>query len=89
MRQGAARNTMTQNQDMTVTAESLRGMIITDVLERWPATADVFHDYTMACVGCAVAPFYTIEDAAIVYGLSPEQFTTDLLRAIEAAGCTQ
>jgi hypothetical protein len=37
--------------------EALGEMKITDVLERWPATADVFHTYTMACVGCAVAPF--------------------------------
>jgi len=80
------RHTMTN--DTTAAAESLRGMIITDVLERWPATADVFHDHAMACVGCAVAPFYTIEDAAIVYGRSPEQFTADLLRAIETTGST-
>lgn len=66
-----------------VTPEALETMIITDVLEKWPVTAEVFHARGMACVGCAVAPFFTIQDAAIVYGLSPEEFAADLLRAIE------
>lgn len=58
-------------------------MIITDVLEYWPATADVFHKNAMACVGCAVAPFYTITDSALVYGLSPESFIAQLLEVIQ------
>ena len=57
-------------------------MIITDVLERWPETAEVFHEHTMACVGCAVAPFYTINDAAIVYKLSPEALIEEFLAII-------
>lgn len=68
------------------TAEAVSEMIITDLLERWPETADVFHDHAMACVGCAVAPFYSITDAALVYGLSPEQFTAELLAVIRQAG---
>jgi hybrid cluster-associated redox disulfide protein len=67
------------------TAEALGEMTITDVLERWPRTADVFHDHAMACVGCAVAPFYSITDAALVYGLSPQQFAAELLAAIQQA----
>jgi hybrid cluster-associated redox disulfide protein len=66
--------------------EALGEMKITDVLERWPATADVFHTYTMACVGCAVAPFFSIFDAAAVYGLPPEQFVDELLAAIRNSG---
>ncbi len=71
---------MTANQQPT--RESLGGMIITDVLERWPKTADVFHNHAMACVGCAVAPFYTISDAALVYGFLPEQFIDEMLAVI-------
>lgn len=71
---------MTQNQEPT--GEMLGRMIITDVLENWPRTADVFHNHVMACVGCAVAPFYSINDAALVYCLPPEQFTEELLAVI-------
>mgnify|MGYP001501869371 CR=1 FL=1 len=70
-------------QDIPPTSEELGKMMITDVLERWPKTADVFHNHTMACVGCAVAPFYSINDAALVYGLVPEQFIDELLVAIQ------
>lgn len=66
--------------------EVLGEMKITDVLERWPATADVFHTHAMACVGCAVAPFFSIADAAAVYGLPPVQFIDELLAAIRAGG---
>jgi hybrid cluster-associated redox disulfide protein len=58
-------------------------MTITYVLERWPETAKVFHDHNMACVGCAVAPFYAVAEAAVVYGLSPDAFLAELKRAIE------
>ncbi|HMT20252.1 MAG TPA: DUF1858 domain-containing protein [Promineifilum sp.] len=68
------------------TVEAVGEMIITDLLERWPETADVFRDHAMACVGCAVAPFYSITDAALVYGLSPEQFAAELLAVIRQAG---
>lgn len=70
------------NQDTLPTSQELGNMMITDVLERWPRTADVFHNHTMACVGCAVAPFYSICDAALVYGLVPEQFIDELLATI-------
>ena len=62
-----------------------REMTITEVLTRWPETAQVFHEYNMACVGCVVAPFYTIADAADVYGLSPAEFAAELLTLISGA----
>ena len=65
------------------TPEALGEMIITDVLERWPNTADVFHNHAMACVGCAVAPFYTINDAALVYRLPVDDFLAELLAVIQ------
>jgi hybrid cluster-associated redox disulfide protein len=74
---------MTDNQPPTPAA--LGQMIITDVLERWPKTADVFHNHGMACVGCAVAPFYTLNDAALVYGLSPERFAAEVAAAVRSA----
>ncbi len=45
----------------------LSEMTIEEVLGRWPETAVIFHEYAMACVGCAVAPFCTVKDAAHDY----------------------
>lgn len=58
--------------------------MITEMLECWPETAEVFHDHAMACVGCAVASFYTVTDAALVYGLSPEMLIEEMLDKIRA-----
>ena len=65
------------------TADALAEMIIETVLNQWPETAVVFHQYNMACVGCAVANFYTIADAADVYGLPQEPFVEELLSVIK------
>lgn len=62
----------------------LAAMKISDVLEQWPAVADVFHKHAMACVGCVVAPFYTIADAASVYALPEDEFVVEVLAAIRA-----
>lgn len=58
-------------------------MEISEVLARWPETARVFHEHEMACVGCVVAPFYTITDAANVYRLSPADFIAELAVVIK------
>lgn len=74
---------MPMSDKMLPTTEVLSNMIITEVLDRWPQTADVFHNHAMACVGCAVAPFFTINDAALVYQLALEQFVEELLVIIQ------
>jgi len=61
---------------------TLMKLTIEDLLTRWPQTAVVFHQHNMACVGCAVASFYTVTEAANVYGLSPEQFLDELVASI-------
>ena len=65
-----------------IKTEQIAEMIISDVLERWPETAVIFHKYNMACVGCVVAPFYSIEAAISIYRLDRDQFLQDLAAAI-------
>jgi hybrid cluster-associated redox disulfide protein len=65
-----------------VTTEQIAEMIISDVLERWPETAVIFQKYNMACVGCVVAPFYSIDAAISIYHLDREQFLAELAAAI-------
>ena len=42
-------------------------MAVGDVLEKWPETVPVFQELKMACVGCAMAPFDTLDDVATIY----------------------
>ncbi|MET4702513.1 hybrid cluster-associated redox disulfide protein [Constrictibacter sp. MBR-5] len=66
----------------------LDGMMVAEVMERWPVSIGVFNRRRMACPGCVMAPFMTVAEAAISYGLSPEELEADLVEAMEdrAAG---
>lgn len=55
-------------------------LTVAEVLDRWPATAAVFVRRCMACVGCAMAPFDTIGEAAAVYGIKVEGLLDELRR---------
>jgi hybrid cluster-associated redox disulfide protein len=61
----------------------IEGMTIADLLVRWPDTAVVFHRHSMACVGCAVAPFYTVAEAAQVYNIPVAAFVDELAQLMK------
>ena len=56
------------------------------MIRRWPETVGVFVARRMACVGCAMAPYVTIREAALSYGIDAEAFARDLARAAEGHG---
>ncbi len=62
---------------------ALTELTIEEVLTRWPETAVIFHQHNMACVGCAVASFYTVTEAANVYGVSSDHFLDELVAVID------
>lgn len=68
---------------MTGDKLELRDMTIAELLARWPQTTNVFQRHNMGCVGCVLAPFYTIREAAKVYSLPPEEFIIELVTQIE------
>jgi hybrid cluster-associated redox disulfide protein len=61
---------------------AIADMTVERVLVRWPETADVFGRHNMACIGCPVAPFYSVSEAAAVYKLPVADFVTELEEAI-------
>lgn len=56
----------------------LAAMTVEAILETWPRTARVFHAYKMACVGCALAPFYSLAEATSIYHIPLDEFMADL-----------
>lgn len=68
--------------DATMKPAELLSMIVADVMQRWPQTVAVFNRRRMACPGCAMAPFMTVEEAARSYELPGEDLAGDLLGAI-------
>jgi len=63
-------------------SDQIATMNVSAVLDRWPQTANVFNRFNMACVGCPVAPYYTVTEAATVYNLPVDEFIAVLEKAI-------
>lgn len=53
-------------------------MPLSEVMARWPQTIRVFIDRRMHCVGCPIAPFHTVVDAAAEHGLDLGDLTGEL-----------
>jgi hybrid cluster-associated redox disulfide protein len=53
-------------------------LTVAQVLARCPHTAAVFLQHRMACVGCPMASFETLDSSTRVYGLVPEDFLKEL-----------
>jgi hybrid cluster-associated redox disulfide protein len=48
------------------------------LLAREPRAARVLLDHGMHCVGCAIAPFETLAEICVIYGVSLEQLIVEL-----------
>jgi len=68
-----------QSQEQNITPE----MSVQDIMNRWPKTIPVFIQYRTNCVGCNMAAFETLEDAANIYHLCLEHFVRDLENATQ------
>ena len=57
-------------------------LTIAEVMDRWPETIPILFRYRMACVGCPIAPFETLAEVAVIYGLDLECFINELRQTI-------
>jgi hybrid cluster-associated redox disulfide protein len=57
-------------------------LIVDHVLARWPETIPVFIKHGMACVGCDMSRFETIESAAGIYHIEVGELVQELKQAI-------
>ena len=60
-------------------------MLVDGVMRRWPSTIRVFLDHRMHCVGCPIACFHTIRDAAREHGVSGDELLAALRSHAAAA----
>lgn len=58
---------------------------VAETLAHCPGSAAVFGRFRMACVGCVMAPFETLSEAATVYRVDPQVFL-GFLHESELAG---
>ena len=60
-------------------------LTVAEVMERWPETIPIFFRYRMACVGCPIATFETLAEAAMIYGLDVDCFLNELRQTIRVS----
>lgn len=61
---------------------------IDDALTRYPRLATLFLRHHMICVGCDIARFHTVEEAALMYELDPLELLREMRTLIEAQTST-
>ncbi len=59
-------------------------LTVAEVLAQWPQTIPVFIHHRMACVGCAMAPFESLAEVAVIYHLDVDGFLRELRQIIKA-----
>lgn len=56
---------------------------ITDTVEKYPETAEVFMKHGMHCLGCMAARFENIEQGAMAHGIDVDKLMEDLNKVIK------
>ncbi len=64
---------------MKITAE----MSITEIVQKYPQTAEVLMQQGMGCLGCAAARFENLGQGAAAHGIDVEQLLAALNKAVE------
>lgn len=55
-----------------------KNMSITDVVEKYPKTVEVFIRHGMHCFGCMAARFENVEQGALAHGIDVDKLMEDL-----------
>lgn len=59
-----------------------KDMSITEIVEKYPKTAEVFIKHGMHCFGCMAARFENLEQGALVHGIDANALIEDLNKTI-------
>jgi hybrid cluster-associated redox disulfide protein len=55
-----------------------KGMLIGEIVKKYPKSIKILLDHGLQCVGCHVATWETIEQAASGHGIDPDKLIDDL-----------
>ncbi|MGF7008734.1 DUF1858 domain-containing protein [Aminobacter sp. BE322] len=53
------------------------------IMRRWPGTIRVILGHGLLCVGCPIASFHTVMDAAREHSLDEDRLADDLAKAMK------
>ncbi len=60
-----------------------KDMGITETVQKYPETIEVFMHFGMGCIGCSAASFENIEEGAMVHGIDPDEIVAKLNEAVK------
>lgn len=60
-----------------------KDMTITEIVQKYPQTIDVFMENGMGCLGCAAARFENVGQGASAHGIDVEKLIVELNKAVE------
>ena len=55
-----------------------KDMSIIDIVQKYPASLEIFAKYGMGCIGCAAAKFENLEAGAKVHGFDPDEMVAEI-----------
>jgi len=58
--------------------------LVDDIMRAAPHTIRVFLAFRMACIGCPIATFHTVEDACREHGIDRDKFVAALCECVPA-----
>ncbi len=56
-------------------------MSIGEIVEKYPNTVDIFKNFGMGCLGCAIAHFETLEEGVMAHGIDLDEILGALCMA--------
>ncbi len=60
-----------------------KDMSITEIIQVYPQTHEIFRKFNLGCIGCIAANFETLEDGLIAHGIKVEEFLDEINKAVE------
>jgi hybrid cluster-associated redox disulfide protein len=64
--------------------EITREMTITEIVQNYPNSAEVFLRHGLMCFGCPAARFENLEQGALAHGIDVDALVEDLNAAVKA-----
>lgn len=51
---------------------------LTEVIQKYPETLEVFHKYNLHCLGCVLAAGESLKDGLLAHGLDVDQIVKEM-----------
>lgn len=65
---------MAHNKNQGTETPVTKNTLISDVIDKYPETFEIFTDHNIGCIGCMSAKFETLEEGIGMHGIDVDKF---------------